>query len=90
MLLRSVAELGDKAYAVTIGRKVGEHRKALPAGQVYAAMARLRRLGYVTSRIESKKRHRRRGPPRRYYRVSALGREVMAETGMGEGKGAGA
>jgi DNA-binding MarR family transcriptional regulator len=52
----------------------------LPSGTVYPALSRLESCGYLRSRWESAAvAHREKRPPRRYYEMTALGREALAE-----------
>jgi DNA-binding PadR family transcriptional regulator len=52
----------------------------LPSGTVYPILRRLERKHLVTSRWESADiAHRAGRPPRRYYEVSAAGRELLAD-----------
>jgi DNA-binding PadR family transcriptional regulator len=53
----------------------------LPSGTVYPALSRLERDGYVKSAWEDEQRAHRDGrPARRYYRVTAPGVRVLAES----------
>jgi PadR family transcriptional regulator PadR len=55
-------------------------RTELPSGTVYPALSRLERDGYVKSHWEDPvKAHGDRRPPRRYYRITARGSEVLAD-----------
>jgi PadR family transcriptional regulator PadR len=50
----------------------------LPSGTVYPALGRLERDGYVRSRWEDATAARKdKRPPRRYYRVTAAGAQVL-------------
>lgn len=52
----------------------------LPSGTVYPILGRLERDGHVRSRWEDPKVARgERRPPRKYYRVTEEGRELLAE-----------
>ena len=56
-------------------------RTELPSGTVYPALSRLERDGYVKSHWENPvKAHGDRRPPRRYYRITAPGERVLAES----------
>ena len=53
----------------------------LPSGTVYPALSRLERDGWLRSAWEDDDRARRDGrPARRYYRVTAPGLRVLADT----------
>jgi PadR family transcriptional regulator, regulatory protein PadR len=52
----------------------------LPSGTVYPALSRLERDGLVTSRWENARlAQKEKRPPRRYYELTADGRERLAE-----------
>lgn len=52
---------------------------ALPSGTVYPVLARLEERGYVRSRWETASIAQKEGrPPRRYYTVTAIGRDALA------------
>jgi len=46
----------------------------LPSGTVYPALRRLESAGLVDSRWDHKGAEKSGGPPRKYYRLTALGR----------------
>ena len=51
----------------------------LPSGSVYPALAKLEKGGLVRSRWEAATLARReKRPPRRYYEITASGREALA------------
>ena len=51
----------------------------LPSGSVYPALAKLEKSGLVRSRWEAATVARReKRPPRRYYEITASGREALA------------
>jgi PadR family transcriptional regulator, regulatory protein PadR len=61
-------------YGVELVRALGEvEGLALSEGTLYPLLARLRREGSV----QSTWRESQGGPPRRYYRLSASGREAL-------------
>ena len=52
----------------------------LPSGTVYPALRRMEQTGLVVSKWESEAAAQREGrPARKYYEVTAEGREVLAE-----------
>ena len=52
---------------------------ALPSGSVYPALSKLEKSGLVRSRWEAATRARReKRPPRRYYEITAAGRQALA------------
>jgi len=52
----------------------------LPSGTVYPALRRMEEAGLVVSRWESEAAAQREGrPARKYYEVTAEGRELLAE-----------
>src|SRR3990172_3421766 len=52
----------------------------LPSGTVYPALSRLERDGLVRSRWENARiAHHEKRPPRRYYEMTAEGRDRLAE-----------
>jgi DNA-binding PadR family transcriptional regulator len=52
---------------------------ALPSGTVYPVLARLEERGYVRSKWEPPSTAQKdRRPPRRYYTITAAGREALA------------
>jgi DNA-binding PadR family transcriptional regulator len=53
----------------------------LPSGTVYPALSRLERDGFVKSAWEDEARAHEEGrPARRYYRITAPGSRVLADT----------
>ncbi len=51
----------------------------LPSGSVYPALSKLEKSGLVRSRLEAVTLARReKRPPRRYYEITASGREALA------------
>ena len=77
LVLIAVARLGDAAYGVTVQHEVRTccgRNVSIPA--VYAALARLERLGLVR-RWLSEARPERGGRARRYYTLSAAGQRRL-------------
>jgi DNA-binding PadR family transcriptional regulator len=73
-VLQAVA--GGVAYGFDIIDATG-----LPSGTVYPALSRLERDGHVTSAWEDESRAHEEGrPARRYYRTTASGARVLAQT----------
>ena len=69
MVLRALLDaVEDGCYGAQIGRDAG-----LPSGTVHPILARLERLGWVTSEWEDVDPAAARRPARRYYRLTASG-----------------
>ena len=68
--------------AITRGSRHGfdiMNAAALPSGTVYPVLARLEERGYVRSKWETPSiAQKDRRPPRRYYTITAAGRDALA------------
>ena len=77
MLLSVLAEAGEDLYGYEIARRLaGEHDSAGPfkLGALYPVLRNLSAAGLLSSRVVPSYA----GPPRRYYRITPLGREALA------------
>jgi len=77
VLLAVLAETGDDLYGYEIARRLaGEHDVAGPfkLGALYPVLRNLSAAGLLSSRVVPSYA----GPPRRYYRITPLGREALA------------
>ena len=80
LLLFSVLRLGDEAYGVTIRETIEERTgRAVSAGAIHTALARLEERGLVTSRLGDPTPGRAGRPPR-YYRVEPEGARTLLAT----------
>ena len=78
LLLMAVVHLDDEAYGVTIRRLIQERTgREISSGAVFTTLDRLEQQGLVTSRLVAGGAERG-GRPKRYYRLSALGRRSLA------------
>jgi PadR family transcriptional regulator PadR len=77
VLLAVLAEAGEDLYGYEIARRLaGEHDAAGPfkLGALYPVLRNLSAAGLLSSRVVPSYA----GPPRRYYRITPLGREALA------------
>jgi PadR family transcriptional regulator PadR len=77
VLLAVLAEAGEDLYGYEIARRLaGEHDNAGPfkLGALYPVLRNLSAAGLLSSRVVPSYA----GPPRRYYRITPLGREALA------------
>lgn len=77
VLLAVLAEAGEDLYGYEIARRLaGEHEGAGPfkLGALYPVLRNLSAAGLLSSRVVPSYA----GPPRRYYRITPLGREALA------------
>jgi PadR family transcriptional regulator PadR len=73
MILLTVARLGEEAYGIAILEELGERTGTEAAvASVYAALDRLERRGYVTSRIGQPTRERG-GRAKRFFNLLPAG-----------------
>jgi len=78
VLLAVLAEARDDLYGYQIARRLaGEQDAATPfkLGALYPVLRNLSAAGLLSSRVVPSYA----GPPRRYYRITPLGREALAE-----------
>ena len=64
------------AQGLSYGFNIIDHT-GLPSGTVYPALRRLESAGLVESLWDHKGAKKSGGPPRKYYRLTALGRERL-------------
>ena len=64
------------AQGLSYGFNIIDHT-GLPSGTVYPALRRLESAGLVDSHWDHKGAEKSGGPPRKYYRLTALGRERL-------------
>jgi PadR family transcriptional regulator PadR len=77
VLLAVLAEAAEDLYGYEIARRLaGEHDAAGPfkLGALYPVLRNLSAAGLLSSRVVPSYA----GPPRRYYRITPLGREALA------------
>ncbi len=77
VLLAVLAEAGEDLYGYEIARRLaGENDAAGPfkLGALYPVLRNLSAAGLLSSRVVPSYA----GPPRRYYRITPLGREALA------------
>jgi PadR family transcriptional regulator PadR len=77
VLLAVLAEAGEDLYGYEIARRLaGEQDAAGPfkLGALYPVLRNLSAAGLLSSRVVPSYA----GPPRRYYRITPLGREALA------------
>jgi PadR family transcriptional regulator PadR len=77
VLLAVLADGGEDLYGYEIARRLaGEHDVAGPfkLGALYPVLRNLSASGLLSSRVVPSYA----GPPRRYYRITPLGREALA------------
>jgi PadR family transcriptional regulator PadR len=77
VLLSVLADAGGDLYGYEIGRQLsGDHDGGGPfkLGALYPVLRNLSAAGLLSSRVVPSYS----GPPRRYYRITPLGREVLA------------
>jgi|SRR6185312_12706919 len=74
LLLKIIA--ADKVYAADILRQLGETEFATQEGTLYPLLSKMRREELVDYEWQESEA----GPPRKYYRLTAKGREQLKET----------
>jgi PadR family transcriptional regulator PadR len=77
VLLSVLAEVGEDLYGYEIARRLtGDHDGPTPfkQGALYPVLRNMSAAGLLSSRVVPSYA----GPPRRYYRITSLGRDVLA------------
>ncbi|HEX3729533.1 MAG TPA: PadR family transcriptional regulator [Opitutaceae bacterium] len=74
LLLKIIA--ADKVYAADILRQLGETEFATQEGTLYPLLSKMRREELVDYEWQESEA----GPPRKYYRLTAKGREQLKDT----------
>ncbi|MEZ5462520.1 PadR family transcriptional regulator [Dokdonella sp.] len=78
VLLAVLAGSDEPMYGYLIAKRLGEGGEGVLAGKqsaLYPVLRNLSAAGLLDSEVEPSVS----GPPRRYYRINALGREVLEE-----------
>jgi PadR family transcriptional regulator PadR len=76
VLLSVLAEVGDDLYGYEIARRLTADREGptpFKQGALYPVLRNMSAAGLLSSRVVPSYA----GPPRRYYRITPLGREVL-------------
>jgi PadR family transcriptional regulator PadR len=77
VLLSVLADVSEDLYGYEIARRLSEDRSSgttpFKQGALYPVLRNLSAAGLLSSRVVPSYA----GPPRRYYRITALGREVL-------------
>lgn len=80
LVLLVVVRLGNDAYGMRISEELADRvGREVSIGSVYAALDRLERRGYVTSRIGDPTPHRG-GRAKRYFAAERRGVEALADS----------
>jgi DNA-binding PadR family transcriptional regulator len=81
LVLTAILALGDKAYGVTIHKKLEElsHPKSISLGAVYVTLDRLEDKGLIHSWL-SDPTPERGGRSKRHYQLQALGERALRES----------
>jgi PadR family transcriptional regulator PadR len=78
VLLSVLAEVSEDLYGYEIARRLSEDRGSgttpFKQGALYPVLRNLSAAGLLSSRVVPSYA----GPPRRYYRITTLGRDVLA------------
>ncbi len=79
MILWTVLRLGDEAYGLAVRDQLEVRAgRSVARGAVYTTLDRLVSKGYLVSRLADPDESRA-GRPRRYFSVTATGREALRE-----------
>lgn len=80
MALKSILKLGDEAYGLSVRKDLKEvYRIDYSIGGIYTTLSRLETKGFISSKV-AKPLPVRGGRSRRLFRITALGRKVLAES----------
>lgn len=80
VVLMAIGILGEGAYGVTIKEELEKHTRKKPSvGALHSALYRLENKGYVVSH-ESGATAERGGRRKRFYEMTASGKEVLVKT----------
>jgi DNA-binding PadR family transcriptional regulator len=80
IIMLSLIRLTDDAYGMTIRQDIESHTdRPVALGAVYASLERLENKGYILSR-EAATTRGRGSRSKRYYRLTALGKEAVRRT----------
>lgn len=74
IVLCVLSELGREQYGYSLKRRLEDRGLAVPEGTLYPLLRRLESQGLLTSRWQAGEKR-----PRRYYRISPGGRELLTE-----------
>ncbi len=78
VLLAVLAQSDQPLYGYLIAKRIGEAAKGVLVGKqsaLYPVLRNLSAAGLLDSEVEPSIS----GPPRRYYRITDLGREILAQ-----------
>ncbi len=79
IVLLAIGMLGENAYGVTIKELIEEQTKHKPSvGSLHSALYRLEKKGFVDSH-ESGATSERGGRRKRFYKITALGKEKLVK-----------
>jgi len=80
IVMLTVGILNDDAYGVSVKKEIEERlSRKVSVGALQSALARLEEKGYLQSR-EGETTQERAGRPRRYFKITSLGRKAMEYT----------
>jgi len=80
VVMLTVGILNDNAYGVSVKKEIEERlSRKVSVGALQSALSRLEEKGYLQSR-EGETTQERAGRPKRYFRITAVGRKAMEYT----------
>lgn len=80
IVILTIAVLYDEAYGVAIKNEIETRlRRRVSMGAMHSALVRLESKGYVRSH-NGEATDERMGRPKKYYRITALGKKAMEYT----------
>ncbi|MCE7055221.1 PadR family transcriptional regulator [Algoriphagus sp. AGSA1] len=80
VVMLTVGVLFDEAYGVSIKSEIESRlERSVSVGALQTALKRLEDKGYLKSR-EGESTHERAGRPKKYFQITALGKEAMQFT----------